>query len=1054
MGPRFDRSRSGPYNKKLLRSPVFDVGPLPAGPRQSREGYATMTRQAPASSTLAWCILLVPWFGATPGAFGAEDTSATGDWLNVRESGASGSEFQTTAVTTGGTQRITVAEVGDFEAGQCITISKCNVHYPRAQLWQAMYDRRPLGDAVAVRGYDGSSGGWVGFVVDIESAAPPTFRWSADNGKTWRAQKVPIKRDWTALSCGVEIRFNDRTDWKPGAVVTFDARDGLVTVIEKTEGNVFVLRDPVPVTVKDAVVRHDDTAALQAAVDQAVQQKRNVYIPAGRYRLLNGLTVTAAESITVEGASAEHTVLDISQGLGAVVRLKGGKDVTIRNLRMLGHTTAEDGKPRVIHTSGGYSIWRMHMRPCNAVVTSGTERVLIENVHASRMACECFYAQGPGRRGTRVPSTSYTKSITYLRCSVTDCGFNAFNNNDMSESTSVLYCRVENINNCFWEGPGRFIRIIGNTVKDAGVIAVGNMFHRYEHLHELGIAQTIIADNVFEGISVNNAAINVRHCANQVVIRNNLFVNYGSNGILLDSADKSDFSDEKDWKHKASYPAGKVVVTGNILDLTHRSETPRRRTGITVSLNDAIISNNQIYVRGSPDPNAHGLRIAEPAVNVNVHDNLIRNCATGITTARVQASVGRVLGPTRFLRRGRALPLEWADGHLYRGWHVLWLTGSNAGTVAVIDTFEPETVSFRLTEALDMTEGDRFEVFQPRSLNWSICSNTIAGCRQPVVLDSHGSDTAVFRGNVVTRAQADGVTQAVVLSGRFKVIGNHITGFDEENSAALVLAPGRLGTACRNLYRNNIIERCSVAVTETAAGLWNEALTDGNLFINCHRDFASAREVGRIATPGALTSAQKPVLRAARVGEAVTLDGDVHEWPWQDKGRVVTLNHTPNGETVVSPQASACAAFDETSLYLAMRFAVPEGATLQPELHWGGDGVEVSFKNAAGKGVCPVFMLWGTVDGRFNSTTQGGATPEQAALLERNTGYAARSGNGIWTCEWQIPLKDVGLAPAAAPVLLFNMGFRSMAAGRWVAWVPTGSAIWHVDSGGELQFGP
>jgi len=52
--------------------------------------------------------------------------------------------------------------------------------------------------------------------------------------------------------------------------------------------------------------------------------------------------------------------------------------------------------------------------------------------------------------------TARTQSITYLRCSVTDSAFNAFNNNDMSESTSVLYCRVENINNCFWEGAGAF----------------------------------------------------------------------------------------------------------------------------------------------------------------------------------------------------------------------------------------------------------------------------------------------------------------------------------------------------------------------------------------------------------------------------------------------------------------------------------------------------------------------------------------------------------------------------------------------------------------------
>ena len=38
-------------------------------------------------------------------------------WLNARDCGASGSTFQTTAVTKNGSKQITVADVGDFRVG-------------------------------------------------------------------------------------------------------------------------------------------------------------------------------------------------------------------------------------------------------------------------------------------------------------------------------------------------------------------------------------------------------------------------------------------------------------------------------------------------------------------------------------------------------------------------------------------------------------------------------------------------------------------------------------------------------------------------------------------------------------------------------------------------------------------------------------------------------------------------------------------------------------------------------------------------------------------------
>ena len=52
------------------------------------------------------------------------------------------------------------------------------------------------------------------------------------------------------------------------------------------------------------------------------------------------------------------------------------------------------------------------------------------------------------------------------------------------------------------------------------------------------------------------------------------------------------------------------------------------------------------------------------------------------------------------------------------------------------------------------------------------------------MLDSHGSDASLFRNNLIERGGAMNATQAVVVSGRSKLIGNHIAGFDEKEESA------------------------------------------------------------------------------------------------------------------------------------------------------------------------------------------------------------------------------------------------------------------------------
>lgn len=640
------------------------------------------------------------------------------EWLNVRDFGASGSRFETIAATTAGSKQITVKNVGDFKVGHEVLISKCHPHFTRCILKPPdnPYATTPLGDAVELRGYDGSGGSWLVFLVEINSADPLTFRWSDDLARTWKETKVPVTFDWQPLSGGVEIKLK-RREWRPGHVITFHARNQLVSKIEKIEGNVLTLADAATRTTTDAIVRHCDNTALQAAITQALKEKRNVFIPAGHYRLTTGLSVSNPSGFVIEGVGGE-TVLDISEGTGACVSLQGGTEATVRNLRMVGHTGLGEGPGwHSFKTSSGKACWPVGFKPCAAMHIRNTERVLVENCHASKMNCEAFYCQGRSRIGSKEPP-SYTKSLTYLRCSATNCDGNGFNNNDHAENTSVLHCRIVDVGGCTWEGASRFVRFIGNYVRNAGTVAMGNIGSRAEHLEQLGSGQHIIADNVFEGRTFYNNRpggyiVRAACGATQIIVRNNLFVNYNSCGIEIIPGG--------DDRH---LPTSNCLITGNIMDMTAIGEPSRPRTAIHVGAPSVIVSDNQIYTRGECDPNVTAIRLTKPAINLIVHDNLVSNCGTGIVTDTASSVVGEVVDATTFKAGRGAISMERRQSHRYRGWSLAWFRGTNFVGSSVIESFDPETLHFKLKQPREMKIGDRFEVIAP-SENWNLHDNII-----------------------------------------------------------------------------------------------------------------------------------------------------------------------------------------------------------------------------------------------------------------------------------------------------------------------------------------
>ena len=647
-----------------------------------------------------------------------------------------------------------------------------------------------------------------------------------------------------------------------------------------------------------------------AAVKSAIRRKCNLWIPVGRYRLDRRVLVQDATAITIEGENAAETVLDISQGEGPCLVLDGGTEVTVRNLSLVGFMGFEqrDQAGNIpIRGAARSSVWGFFLKLCNGVTIGGTDRVLIENCHASRMSGECFVSASPGRgmnhsgtgpffggkthsankpsaenmdlspsgaspaaggqshfrggdadskgsiNGTAKigtvparpepprdadyslvwkvnPHGTNTKSTTYLRCSVTDSARNAFNDVTCGpENTNVLQCRIVDVGGCTWEGASRFVRFIGNYVRNSGTVAIGNLgpANRDASFDTLGAGQHVVADNVFEqGVCYGGCAVRALAGATQVIVSNNHFINYNSSAVEMLSQTGDDH-----------FPSANTAVRGNIFDMTCVGRQSAPRSAVKISTSDTIVADNQIYVRGRRDPQVAGIRVFEPALNVIVHDNIIRNCGEGFAAGRVSSVVGEVIDRTTFIRGGNyraiGLPLVRDDSHGYRGWNVVWLQDGKPDGTSVIESFDRRTRRFKLRAPRAMCAGDRFEVYPPGGANWNIHDNVVADCLRPVVLDCYGSPTTVFRDNQITRGEAPGVKQAVEVRGRWQLIGNQFYGFDEAGSTALALFPDRFGKPPANLYRSNIFERCAEVLRESQAGLWQAATTEGNLFLEC-----------------------------------------------------------------------------------------------------------------------------------------------------------------------------------------------------------------------------
>ena len=679
-------------------------------------------------------------------------------FLNARHFGACGSGFETVAEAVVGSDVFTLSDIGDFAAGNEVILFGCNTHIERGALFEKRdtspvnprpwTHNQPIDGRIELRGYDGPAGSRAVYIIDLPCDTPDIFRWSDSFGKIWHEAPRVIS-EWTKLQGNTEVKINLFKELEYGCTAVFVCSDRMIAVVQKVEGNKIRLSQKANKSGNCRIV-HSDGRAIQRAIDEAVAQRKSVFLPNGRYRIARSLCIENAKNFTFEGESSTDTVIDnslehcgIEKAEGSCFILEGGEEITVKNLCIEGCLGFEERDTvRWLKECAGTSVWGFYFKKSNASCIHGTKRVLFKNCHARRMSAECFYAEGNSRKINDEP-VQYNYKTTYLDCSVEDCARNAFNDNDFSEGTSIINCRIRDIGGCAWEGASRFVKITGCYMRNCGSIALGNVRGRRGAFDELGTGQHIITDNYFEGgIPYGPAMITVGSYASQVTVSNNVFVNFNSDAVRVMGETQA-----------VDTPPENVIITANSFDMTAVEDASKPRCAVNISSDYVTVADNQIFVRGKADENLTGIRITDDVTRLVVHDNLLAGCGRGIVAEKVRCAVGEVISDTEFYRYDAGIAdcgvkptLLRNTSHGYRGWKIVWL---NDGTESEIREFDPVTTVFRLTTARKMITGDEFYIYSPRALPWSIHHNIIDNCKAPVMLDTWSGNRAYVESNIM-----------------------------------------------------------------------------------------------------------------------------------------------------------------------------------------------------------------------------------------------------------------------------------------------------------------
>ena len=201
-----------------------------------------------------------------------------------------------------------------------------------------------------------------------------------------------------------------------------------------------------------------------------------------------------------------------------------------------------------------------------------------------------------------------------------------------------------------------------------------------------------------------------------------------------------------------------------------------------------------------------------------------------------------------------------------------------------------------------------------------------------------------------------------------------------------------------------------------------------------------------------------PTLNAARRATPPVLDGKVEapEWDWQPATtatvRELSMDQGSNGKQ----PSRAMVTYDSENLYVALVNQVSDSGKLLPSGGtWGADdGAEICIQDLSGAKPGPILIVQGYPSGRTENKADAGAPAAAVAKLGPAVRYAATITPGQWTGEWAIPFAAMGIDPAKAGSLPFNIGVLKKAEDEWIAWVSTGAAPWRMELAGKLVLVP
>ncbi|HNS32476.1 MAG TPA: right-handed parallel beta-helix repeat-containing protein [bacterium] len=204
-----------------------------------------------------------------------------------------------------------------------------------------------------------------------------------------------------------------------------------------------------------------------------------------------------------------------------------------------------------------------------------------------------------------------------------------------------------------------------------------------------------------------------------------------------------------------------------------------------------------------------------------------------------------------------------------------------------------------------------------------------------------------------------------------------------------------------------------------------------------------------------------------RTEKPVVIDGrlDPEEWMGLGEKDAMIIKQYYTGEDKTGPASRAWMVHDDRYLYVAMTHDADPWKEGMPVSYRDKfqPVVEMVFEGQAGPSTKswwredmvtgPLYILWFLSDGKFEVKNNFGMPHASLLKLQSSIKYRATMidpSTFRWVSEIMIPLVDLGIDPAEAGKLSFNIGIGKRPG--WFAWVATGDSIWRVENAGFIKF--